>query len=48
MMNQDARKPMLTPLEALSMKAQLDRGEPWLLSSGSGVRIHPGAPDLVK
>jgi hypothetical protein len=27
MMDQDARKPMLTPLEALSIKPQ--RGEPW-------------------
>ena len=28
-MDEDTRKPMLTPLEALSIKAQQAGGEPW-------------------
>ena len=35
-MNQDARKPMLTPLEAVSIKAQRAGGEPWLCKQVAG------------
>jgi hypothetical protein len=47
-MDEPTRKPMLTPLEALSIRAQgagVSRG---LLNSGSQVRVLPGAPSLSR